>query len=115
MIAIEGLSGTGKSTFAQHLDPVIGAAPGAVILRSDVTRKSMAGLPPTVRFGERAYATRMSDQVYGRLYPSSTQILRAGHSVIVDAVFGRAEAVAKRTAVEFQGLWLTAPRTLLET
>ena len=43
LIAIGGLSGTGKSALARALAPDIGAAPGAVVLRSDVERKTLSG------------------------------------------------------------------------
>ena len=39
LIAIGGVSGTGKSTLAAGLAPELGLRPGARVLRSDVTRK----------------------------------------------------------------------------
>src|SRR5208337_3860350 len=45
VIAIGGLQGTGKSTLARALAPEIGPAPGALVLRSDETRKRLHGLP----------------------------------------------------------------------
>src|SRR5690606_8417690 len=44
LVAVGGLSGTGKTTLARALAPRIGAAPGALHLRSDVLRKQMAGV-----------------------------------------------------------------------
>src|SRR5262249_51993364 len=38
LVAIGGLSGTGKSTLAQALAPGLGAVPGARVLRTDVIR-----------------------------------------------------------------------------
>src|SRR3546814_6815748 len=46
LVAIGGLSGTGKSTIAKLVAPCLGRAPGARILRSDVLRKRLAGVPP---------------------------------------------------------------------
>ena len=43
LIAVGGLSGTGKTTVAQEIAPSIGAAPGALHLRTDVERKLMRG------------------------------------------------------------------------
>ncbi|MEQ9349861.1 MAG: phosphotransferase, partial [Alphaproteobacteria bacterium] len=43
LAAIGGLSGTGKTTLARALAPDLGTPPGALVLRSDVTRKIMAG------------------------------------------------------------------------
>src|SRR6185369_10194141 len=40
LIAVGGLSGTGKSVLARALAPDIPPAPGAVVLRTDVERKA---------------------------------------------------------------------------
>ena len=120
LIGIGGLSGTGKTTVAQRLAPAIGSAPGAVVLRTDVIRKAMLGVPEDKRLDDRAYDAATNRGVYGRMRDLAAGILRAGHSVIADAVFGddaergKLETVACETSVEFQGLWLTAPRSLLE-
>ena len=53
LVAVGGLSGTGKSVLARALAPELAPAPGAVVLRSDVERKALFGkaenetLPPT--------------------------------------------------------------------
>ena len=79
------------------------------------------GVPESQRLEESAYDLRTNAAVYERLYTAAAAVLRAGHSVIVDAVFGntyeqaRIEAVAKDTSVEFHGLWLTAPRAVLKS
>src|SRR5438132_885077 len=43
LIAVGGLSGTGKSVLARALAPELGPSPGAVVLRSDVERKALFG------------------------------------------------------------------------
>ncbi len=67
LVAIGGVSGTGKSTLARRLAPALGAAPGAVLLRSDVIRKRLFGVEPTERLGEEAYTEAVSDRVYEAL------------------------------------------------
>jgi aminoglycoside phosphotransferase family enzyme/predicted kinase len=114
LIAIGGVSGTGKSTLARALAPGLGAAPGAVILRSDVTRKTLFGAAPTDRLGPEAYLEEVSLRVYNTVLSRATTLLSAGHSVIVDAVYlnagdrARIEQVAVEACVPFAGLWLTA-------
>ena len=44
LIAIGGLSGSGKSTIAEALAPHVGRAPGARIFESDRIRKAMFGV-----------------------------------------------------------------------
>src|SRR3546814_20233795 len=59
LIAIGGLSGTGKSTLARTLGDAVGRPPGARILRSDVLRKRLAGVfaqPPLPASGYPAEA-----------------------------------------------------------
>src|SRR5690606_31521462 len=55
LLAIGGLSGTGKTTVAEALAPRIGAPPGARIVESDRIRKAMHGVPPETRLPTKAY------------------------------------------------------------
>src|SRR5262249_37016320 len=43
LVAVGGLSGTGKSVLARALAPFVAPHPGAVVLRSDVLRKQIFG------------------------------------------------------------------------
>ena len=119
LVAIGGLSGTGKSTLARMMAPGIGAAPGAVHLRSDEIRKQLAGVPMLQRLGPDGYSSKMSERVYGTLVERAAQVLRSGHSVVVDAVYARSserkriERVAIAEAVPFTGIWLEAPEPVL--
>jgi aminoglycoside phosphotransferase family enzyme/predicted kinase len=114
LIAVGGLSGTGKSTLAQALAPELGSSPGAVHLRSDLERKRLHGVAETTRLPPETYTQAASDAVYGALYAKARKILAAGHAALVDAVFAkpeeraRIEAVAAELGVPFRGLWLTA-------
>src|SRR6185437_7033058 len=64
LVAVGGLSGTGKSAVSRAIAPRLGAFPGAVIVRSDVERKRLFGVAPEERLPARAYAPEVSDQVY---------------------------------------------------
>lgn len=119
LVAIGGVSGTGKSELARRLAPTIGPTPGAVVLRSDVIRKSLFGLPTTSRLGPEGYTNTVTEEVYRRLAKRAAEVLEAGHAVIADAVFGRLEQriaiaeIARATRVRFVGLWLEAPIEVL--
>jgi predicted kinase len=120
LVAIGGLSGTGKTTLARGLAPALGAPPGAVVLRSDVIRKQLAGIDETERLGDAAYGPEMSQRVYAEIYRRAAQAIGAGHGAIADAVFA---APAERVAIErvthaadvrFVGLWLEADAAILK-
>ncbi|MCJ2180626.1 AAA family ATPase [Novosphingobium album (ex Hu et al. 2023)] len=119
LIAVGGLSGTGKSTLAGHLAPLCGAAPGARWLRSDVLRKRLAGLPPEQTLPPEAYARERSAEVYRTLTEVARRTLASGMDVIVDAVFAdpaerdAAADVAAQCGVAFTGLWLEAPASAM--
>ncbi len=112
LIAVGGLSGTGKSLVARKLAPDLWPAPGAVVLRSDVERKALFGVGETERLPKEAYEPKVSAQVYHRLNTAARRILAAGHAAIVDAVFARADerrAIAEAAGTApFHGLFLTA-------
>lgn len=115
LITVGGLSGSGKSTLAGALAPLLGPAPGARWLRSDVLRKAWLGLEPLDRLPSEAYTAEASAIAYRRLFACAADALAAGHSVVLDAVFARsgerlaAEALAARIGVPFTGIWLDAP------
>lgn len=117
LIAVGGLSGTGKTAVARALAPLVGALPGAVVLRSDILRKRMLGVAELDRLAPSAYRSDLSAAVYAHLAAEADTIVRQGHSVIVDAVFAQEaersaiELVAKQAAVPFTGLFLTADLT----
>jgi predicted kinase len=112
LIAIGGLSGTGKSQLARALGAEFLPEPGALWLRSDVERKVLFGVAETDRLPETAYACDVTAKVYATLADKARRALAAGHSVIVDAVFadsGERAAITKvATDGAFHGLFLTA-------
>ena len=114
LVAIGGLSGTGKSTLAAGLAPELGLRPGARVLRSDVTRKLLLGVDPEERLPPTAYTRETSARVYDALCRKAAVRLAAGYTVIIDAVALTAEErssfaeVARAAGVPFSGLWLDA-------
>ncbi len=115
LIAVGGLSGTGKSTLAASLAPLIGPAPGALTLRTDVERKRMFDVAETERLSPEHYTENISDQVYAVLYEKAGRALAAGHGVIFDGVSAkpsereRIALIAEENGALFLGLWLEAP------
>ncbi len=112
LVAVGGLSGSGKSTLAAELAPALGRAPGAMIIRSDVLRKQLAGADLFETLPPNTYTQEQSDAVYTRLDDVCRSALMAGFAAVADAVFGRdteRQAIADVAAdakVPFLGLWL---------
>src|SRR5215472_11317103 len=114
LVAVGGLSGTGKSALAYALAPHLAPAPGAVVLRSDVERKMLLGKDEHEKLPENAYSPAVTAQVYATITDKARRALAAGHSAVVDAVFARPQERAVVTAsaeildVPFHGLFLVA-------
>ena len=114
LVAIGGLSGTGKSTVARALAPGIGMPPGAVLLRSDVERKLLFEVAATEHLPPDAYTSAVTREVYTRLREKAEVALAAGRSVIVDAVFAKPKeradiaVLSRKLEVPCHGFWLEA-------
>ncbi len=119
LIAVGGLSGTGKTSLARALAARLMPCPGAVHLRTDVERKQLFGVGETTRLPRETYTRDASDAVYERVLGKASLTLQAGQSVIVDAVFldpaerSAIEQIASDAGVPFAGLWLEADKGCL--
>ena len=121
IILMCGLSGAGKSHLAERLAPLL----PAIRLRSDVARKTLAGLPALERThsptGGGLYDPAKSDAVFAYLAGLAEALLRGGENVIVDATFiekdRRAEflELAKRLGTHAQIIYCKAPVEVLRS
>jgi hypothetical protein len=121
LIAVGGLSGSGKSRLARALAPCVGGPPGARVVRTDMVRKRLAGVAPTTRLAPGGYSREMTERTYRAVFDECHRVLAAGRSAIADAVFldpwerNGIERVAAALGVPFSGLWLEAsPAVLME-
>jgi len=114
LVAVGGLSGTGKSALAYALAPQLAPAPGAVVLRSDVERKTLFDKDEHDKLPEAAYSPAVTARVYATIADKARRALAAGHSAVIDAVFAKpqeravAAASAEILGVSFHGLFLAA-------
>src|SRR6476619_7323519 len=114
LVAVGGLSGTGKSAHAQALAGELAPDPGAVVLRSDVERKALFGKDEHERLPQDAYSPAVTARVYAIITDKARRAVAAGHSAILDAVFATrperaaAAASAEIFGVAFYGLFLEA-------
>ncbi|EUC00194.1 aminoglycoside phosphotransferase [Rhizobium sp. CF080] len=119
LIAIGGLSGSGKTTVADRLAAKVGAPPGARIVESDRIRKALHGVSAETRLPVSAYQPDVSRRVYHEMARHAELILAEGGSVVADAVFDDPanrrlmEAAVTNTRAVFQGIWLEADPELL--
>lgn len=115
LLAVGGLSGSGKSSRARALAPASGRAPGAVILRSDEIRKRLWAWPEREVLPPQAYAVAENGRVYNEMLRLGDISLVGGQAAVLDATFrqaddrARAEARADAAGVAFDGLWLDVP------
>lgn len=109
-----GLQGTGKSTLARAI-----AAPlRAVVLRSDVIRKRLAGVAiddrrGIDRDGGSLYSAAWTERTYRALRSLAAAALRRGRHVVIDAAFskGSQRAMFIGLAEEQGSPWLVAEST----
>ena len=90
------------------------------MLRSDQIRKILAGVAETTRLDSPYYHRDFTKRVYGRMLAVGENLLKAGASVVCDAVFADPlerqdlEVMARRAGVAFTGFWLEAPPETLK-
>jgi len=115
VVAIGGVSGTGKTTLARALASSLGRPPGAVMLRSDVIRKRQFGAAEGERLPQSAYTGAASRRVFAEIHRRARKLAGLGSAVVADAVYGRPEdrraiaATARRAGAPFLGVWLELP------
>lgn len=85
VLSICGVAGSGKTTLAGEL----GATNCWPRVSSDLTRKQLAGIPPTERAGPRYYTSDFTERTYREMGKSARRLLEQGGGVIVDATFHR--------------------------
>ncbi|MBF0250494.1 MAG: AAA family ATPase [Alphaproteobacteria bacterium] len=120
LVAVGGLSGSGKSRLGRDLAQHVGAAPGARVVRSDVLRKRLAGVHPLDKLGPESYTPEMSEKTYQAVFDEARAVLATGHSVVADCVFSKPHeraairAVAADMGVPFDGFWLSASPAIMQ-
>lgn len=114
LLAVGGLSGSGKSRMARELAPFL-AVPAAAVVRTDALRKQIMGAGLLDKLGPEGYTPEMTERTYQALYDTCRTIVTAGHAAVADAVFARPEQrdaierIAREAGVPFRGLWLFTP------
>lgn len=106
LVAMQGVSGSGKSAVSQRLLAWL----GAIRLRSDVERHRLHNVNEP-----NGYSTEVRDVVYDALFDRAEGLLRAGHRVVLDATFlhldqrERVRELAERLQVPWAWVQCEAP------
>ncbi len=116
LLAIGGLSGSGKTSLAAAL---LKRLPNAVHLDSDRTRKAFFGVAETTRLSEQAYTPEATRRVIAEVERQASEHIAAGKNVIVSATFSPApsrrqvEKLARTADARFTGIWLQTDLNIL--
>ncbi len=116
LIAVGGMSGSGKTSLASALLEFV---PNAVHLDSDLTRKEIFGVSATTRLPTEAYSSEATQRVVDEMARRVKENIIAGKNVIVSATFlspqSRAEEenLAAEAGAKFTGIWLQADLKVL--
>lgn len=119
LAAIGGRSGSGKSTIAANVASKLGGAPGAIVIRSDVLRKTILGVKPEHPLTETSYRSKVTEDVYHRMRQIASIIIHAGYSCILDATWldpeerRHIDQLALDLGLEHVKIWLDAPSEVL--
>ncbi len=107
LVITVGLVGTGKSALARTLAGRFGLA----VISSDVTRKRLAGIPPTEHrfeeFHSGIYSADFNRLTYDTMFTTAVELLGKGTPVILDAAFlragerERAQEIARAAGADF--------------
>ncbi len=112
LLAIGGLSGSGKSAVARAIAADLPGVCGARLLRTDVIRK--AGRAQGGPLDAAAYVPSRRAEVYRAMAARAAEALAAGCPVLADATFQAPEAPAGIRAAagdaRFDALWLRASK-----
>ncbi len=89
LVITHGLPGSGKTTLTQGLIE----ATGAIRVRADVERKRLFGLEAHARSGSALgaglYSAEADEATHERLRAAAADVLRGGHTAVIDATFLR--------------------------
>lgn len=113
IVLMSGLSGSGKSTVARHLAPLL----NGIHIRSDAVRKHLGGVPldQSGAGSDNIYTPAMTQRTYQRLAHLGVSLAQMGWTVILDAKYDQVKlreqvmAQAELAQIPVQILFCTAP------
>ncbi|TNE28605.1 MAG: adenylyl-sulfate kinase, partial [Alphaproteobacteria bacterium] len=121
LLALGGLSGSGKTATAHQVAQALHARDGTdiAVIEPDPIRKELLGVSPTTRLGDDAYIWEITKQVIAEMEQRTAALLAAGTSVIWTSTFAQEyqrqekQDYAAAHGAQFAGFWLDAPQGVL--
>ena len=116
MIAVGGMSGSGKTTIGHALGHI---TPGAIFLDSDVLKKKMFGVDPLTTLPDAVYAPDQIQKFIKFIREEVAKEMKNHDVVIVTGLFiddiSRIEqrAFAEKSDADFIGIYLHAPLSVI--
>lgn len=116
MIAVGGLSASGKTTLAVEIGKHM---PSAVVLDADVFRKKLHGVDPTTPLPDHAYSKKNTKTFIRKIHREAERYMKEGKTVIVTGIFldkqsrQKQEELARNTGADFIGIYLHASPAVL--
>jgi len=120
LIALGGWSGAGKTTQGYNLRRTVPALAQAIVLDEDQVRRDLFGYDMRCIMPKENYSSEATERVRNHIDMMTRETLAQGHDVIDTSGFWKEEtrahvkALAHSCGADFVGIWLDAPRTVLE-
>ncbi|HBM91180.1 MAG TPA: hypothetical protein DD400_04825 [Rhodospirillaceae bacterium] len=120
LIAIGGHTGTGKTTLAYAMRQVCEPLAECLIVEDDQMRRASLVRSLREKMKPEDYGTEINQEIRGKLDATIRGALEEGLPVIDSSGFFKSssrrhiEDLARECSVPFIGLWLVAPRSVME-
>ncbi len=120
LIAIGGHTGTGKTTLAYAMRQVCEPLADGLVVEDDQMRRASLVRSVREKMKSEDYGTEINQEIRGKLDKTISKALKEGLPVIDSSGFFKSsfrrhiENLARECGVPFIGLWLVAPRDVME-
>lgn len=121
LLALAGLSGSGKTTVAREVVKELRDKHDVdiVVLEADPIRKEILGVSPTTRLDKDAYSWEVTKKVIAEMDQRTEDLFAEGKSVVWTSILVQErqrkekQEFAEKNGVNFVGIWLEAPEHVL--
>ncbi len=115
VMAIGGLSGSGKSRLARELSPHIASPVGTLVIRTDLIRHRLMETEFSKKLPKKAFTPKMERRVNSETLKVLKKYMKTNYPIIVEGIFyheeqrKKIEKIVSRRKYPFLGVWTFAP------